>query len=233
MFSIIFDHVAYSYGNRDVLDDFSFCFTAGKITCLLGPSGSGKTTVLRLIAGFEIPQQGVIKIEEGVVSQPDTIIVPPHKREVGFIFQDLALWPHFTVYENIAFGLNERKMPHNKNIITDMLDVFGISDHLKKYPHQLSGGQKQMVAIARSLVLKPKILLMDEPLANIDIEVKNNIIIHLKQLRHENPFTVLYVTHDHNEAVDIGDEIVVLKLGKVIESGNSEQIRQSGRLFLR
>lgn len=233
MSRIDMNHIVHAYGDQQVLKDFSFAFTPGQITCLLGPSGSGKTTVLRLIAGLETPRQGNIQLNGKTVTDNGIIVIPPHERQVGFIFQDLALWPHFTVYDNIAFGLKERKAGNVRQKVKEMLDVFGLADQQQKYPHHLSGGQKQMVAIARSLVLQPQILLMDEPLANIDVQVKNNILNHLFKLHKASPFTILYVTHDHHEALAIGHSIVVIQNGNVVESGDSKAIRNSKHPFVR
>jgi len=219
---IILEHIAFHYGDKEVLSDFSYSFEPGKTTCLLGPSGCGKTTVLRLIGGLEKPSSGMVKIGGNTVSQKGSILVPPHQRKIGFIFQDLALWPHFTVYQNIAFGLKERKEKNIKGKVTEMLNLFGISDKSGKYPHQLSGGQKQMVAIGRSLVLQPEILLMDEPLASIDTHLKENILKHLKELQQQKHFTMLYVTHDHREAMNTGDCILIMNEGKIAAAGPKE-----------
>jgi len=163
------ENISYSYGTTNVLQGFNLNFEANNLTCLLGSSGCGKTTILRLLAGLETPQIGNIIIDNKIVTEAGTSIISPDKREIGFVFQDLGLWPHFTVYKNIAFGLEETKATDMKTKVSEILDFFGIKDQADKYPHQLSGGQKQLVAIARSLVLKPKILLMDEPLANLDV----------------------------------------------------------------
>ncbi len=233
MYSIQINHINYSFDKHHILNDFSINFEKNKMTCLLGPSGSGKTTVLRLIAGLATPTFGSIHVNNELVSADGKIIIAPHKRETGFIFQDLALWPHFTVYENIAFGLKERKQKNISGEVAQILDIFGIGSKVRKFPHELSGGQKQMVAIARSLVLKPKILLMDEPLANIDEIIKNKIIIHLQQLREAQPFTIIYVTHDHNEAVQWGDNLVIMQQGKLIESGKTSEMLQAKYLFIK
>ncbi|CAG5074495.1 Putative 2-aminoethylphosphonate import ATP-binding protein PhnT [Dyadobacter sp. CECT 9623] len=233
MSDIQLSHIDHAYGGQTVLRDFTHTFAGGKITCILGPSGCGKTTVLRLIAGLEAPGNGSIVVNDERVTENGKILVPAYKRRTGFIFQDLALWPHFTVYQNVAFGLNEH---HAKNVgqkVKDMLDLFNLSNEQKKYPHQLSGGQKQMVAIARSLVLRPQALLMDEPLANIDIQVKSRILEHLLSIHQADPFTIIYVTHDHKEALDIGNSIVVMNQGNIIASGNSEEIIHSQHIFLK
>ena len=178
------NNISHSYGSKPVLENLSLSLEANKLTCLLGSSGSGKTTILRLIAGLEKPQSGNIIIENNTVTKNNKIIIPAHKRNIGFIFQDLALWPHFTVYKNIAFGLEEHKEKNIKETVFKMLNFFNLQDHTDKYPHQLSGGQKQLVAISRSLVLKPKILLMDEPLTNLDVKLKRKILEHIKLMNY-------------------------------------------------
>lgn len=230
---ITLEHITHHYGDKEVLKDFSFSFVQGKTTCLLGPSGCGKTTVLRLIAGLENPVSGIVKIDGATVSKNGEIAVPPHKRNIGFVFQDLALWPHFTVYDNIAFGLKEKRERNIKEKVSDILDLFGICDKTRKYPHQLSGGQKQMVAIARSLVLQPQILLMDEPLANIDTHLKEDILGHLKTVQKQRLFTMLYVTHDHREAFHTGDHILIMREGKIEASGTKEEISNSTSKFVK
>lgn len=226
-------NITHAYGAKPVLHDLTLNIEAKQLTCFLGGSGCGKTTILRLIAGLEIPQAGQINIEDRTVTENEQILIPPHQRNTGFIFQDLALWPHFTIYKNIAFGLNERNDQHVKDTVYKMLDFFGLQDHAEKYPHQLSGGQKQLVAISRSLVLKPKILLMDEPLANLDVKLKRKILEHIKNLKQNFDLTIIYVTHDHKEAFAIADKIVVLDKGKIEETGTVEQIKKSDNTFVK
>jgi ABC-type Fe3+/spermidine/putrescine transport system ATPase subunit len=233
MSEIKLKHINHNYGSKQVLSDFSFDFEEEKNYCLLGPSGCGKTTILRLIAGLETPELGTVKIGEFTVSNGGEVLIPPHKREIGFVFQDLALWPHFTVYKNIAFGLEQQKDKNVKQKVREILDVFGIADQQEKFPHQLSGGQKQMVAIARSLVMNPKILLLDEPLANIDVHVKENIINHLYTLQKQKGFTMIYVTHDHREVLHEGNTIVVMSEGEVEASGSMEEIIKSENKFVK
>ncbi len=219
--------ITHFYGDKSVLQDLTLNIEDNQLTCLLGGSGSGKTTILRLIAGLVIPNKGQIIIQDKTVTDKQKIIIPPYKRNLGYIFQDLALWPHFTVYKNIAFGLTERKEKNVKDTVFEMLDFFGLQEYAKKYPHQLSGGQQQLIAISRSLVLKPKILLMDEPLANLDVKLKRKILKHIKSLKKYFDLTIIYVTHDHKEALVLADTIVVLNEGKVEETGNVEQIKKS------
>lgn len=223
-----------------MLDDLDLSIEANQLVCLLGGSGSGKTTILRLIAGFETPDIGKISIENKIVSRSKQILIQPYERNIGFVFQDLALWPHFTVYKNIAFGLNEQKPTDGregeKNVkdqVFEMLDFFGLKGEAEKYPHQLSGGQKQLVAISRSLILKPKILLMDEPLANLDVKLKRKILELIKNLKQNFDLTIVYVTHDHREAFAIADKIIVLNEGKIEESGTVDQIKESKNEFVK
>jgi len=225
------NNITHAYGDKPVLQGLTLNIEDNQLTCLLGGSGCGKTTILRLIAGLEIPTNGQIIIQDKIVTDKQKIIIPPYKRNLGYIFQDLALWPHFTVYKNIAFGLKERNEKNIKDTVFKMLDFFGLQAHAEKYPHQLSGGQQQLVAISRALVLKPKILLMDEPLANLDVKLKRKLLEHIKNLKQSREFginlTIVYVTHDHKEALTLADTIVVLNEGKIEETGNIEQIKKS------
>ncbi len=227
------NNISFSYGSKSVLNDFSLSVDRGEITCLLGSSGCGKTTILRIIAGLEVPDTGTVKMNGQTLSTGEKLTVPPDKRNVGFIFQDLALWPHFTVYKNVAFGLQEQKRADVKEKVSKMLDYFGISELAKKYPHQLSGGQKQLVAIARSLVMDPQILLMDEPLSNLDVHLKKKILDHIKRLKTNFNITIVYVTHDHREAFAIADNVVVLNGGKIEETGSVEAIKNSRNEYLK
>ncbi len=231
------NNIQHSYKEKTVFQDLILGFQANQISCLLGDSGCGKTTLLRLIAGLEIPQAGEIIIGNKTVTQNHSILVPPHRRNTGFIFQDLALWPHFTVYKNIAFGLEARKEKHIKDTVFEALHTFGLQEFAEKYPHQLSGGQKQLVALARSMVLKPEILLMDEPLSGLDVKRKRKIIDLIKNLKQSrfsgNDLTIIYVTHDHREAFAIADNIVVLADGKVQEAGSVEQIKNAKNEYVK
>ena len=233
------DNITHAYGDKSVLHGLSLDIKAKQLTCLLGGSGCGKTTILRLIAGLEIPLSGQISIDHKTVTENSSILVPPHLRDLGFIFQDLALWPHFTVYKNIAFGLTEQasvgQQGRAKNVqetVFAMLDFFGLGQYAEKYPHQLSGGQKQLVAISRSLVLKPKILLMDEPLANLDVKLKRKILEYIKNLVRDFDLTLVYVTHDHKEGFAIADNVVVLDKGDIKATGTVAQVKASDHEFV-
>jgi ABC-type Fe3+/spermidine/putrescine transport system ATPase subunit len=221
------------FGKTPVLKNISLNFEEGKFACLLGSSGSGKTTILRLIAGLEEPDGGKIFLNGELANENKLILIPASQREIGFIFQDLALWPHLTVYENIDFGLKIKNVEKANSKISDVLGFFGIDGHKNKYPNQLSGGQQQLVAIARSLVLNPKILLMDEPLANLDVKLKSKIRNQVKNLIRNFSITIIYVTHDHHEAFNLADEIVVLNEGKIEAIGTSEEIQKSENAYVK
>lgn len=226
-------NISHSYGTNKVLENLDLNIEANKLTCLLGSSGSGKTTILRLIAGLEVPKNGEIIVNNNIYTEKSKIIVSPEKRNIGFVFQDLALWSHFSVYKNIAFGLKERKEKNVKEKVFEMLNFFGIEEQSNKFPHQLSGGQQQLVAISRSLVLKPKILLMDEPLANLDVKIKRKILEHINNLKQKFNTTIVYVTHDHREAFAISDNIIILKEGKIEDIGTTEQIKEADNEYVR
>ncbi len=231
---IQFTNCTKLFGSKTVLRYISFEVNEeNSFTTVLGKSGSGKTTLLRLIAGLEKPDEGSIHINGKIVSEGKKIIVPPHERNVGFIFQDLALWPHFTVYQNIEFGLKQKKIPDYKSIIMQMLDEFGIADLKNNYTHQLSGGQQQLVALARSMVLQPKLLLMDEPLANLDVKLKTQMRKRIKQLVKEKDISIFYVTHDHKEAMEMSDKMMVLNEGAIAYFGTPQQSIYSDNIFLK
>ena len=227
------NNITHSYKSVDILHDLTLNIEVNKLTCLLGSSGCGKTTILRLIAGLEKPKRGQIRIGEKLVNKGNDIFIQPHLRNIGFVFQDLALWPHFTVYKNISFGLKEKKHKNIKETVFEMLDFFNLKNEANKYPHQLSGGQKQLVAISRSLVLKPKILLMDEPLESLDVKLKHKILDYIIKLKQNFNITIVYVTHDHKEAFKIADKIVVLNKGIIKEKGTVMQIKESKNSFVK
>ncbi len=226
-------NISHSYGKKEVINNLSIKFQKEKLTCILGSSGSGKTTILRLIAGLEIPNEGEILIENKIVSSSGKIIVPPNKRNIGFVFQDLALWPHFTVYQNIALAPRERNFENAEKSVDEIIRFFGINELTEKYPHQLSGGQKQLVAIARALVLKPKILLMDEPFANLDVKIKRKIITLLIDIKNKFNLTIIYVTHDHKEAFALADYLCLINNGKIEDAGTVEEIKQSENEYVK
>ena len=225
--------IIHKYQKNTILNNISLNIENNELTCLLGSSGCGKTTILRIIAGLENPQKGQVIINNIICTENNKIIIPPNQRKIGFIFQDLALWSHFTVYKNISFGLEEKKEKNIKKTVFEMLDFFNLQYQANKYPHQLSGGQKQLVAISRSLVLKPNILLMDEPLTNLDVKLKRKILALIKKLKQDFDLTIIYVTHDHREAFAIADKIVLLNDGRIEEIGTVEQIKKSDNNYVK
>ncbi len=222
------------FDGKTILRNISFEVNEeNTFTTILGKTGSGKTTLLRLLAGLEKLNEGCIYINGKTVSEGNKIIVAPHERNIGFIFQDLALWPHFTVYQNIEFGLKQKKISDYKSIIMQTMDEFGITDLKNNFTHQLSGGQQQLVALARSMVLQPKLLLMDEPLANLDVKLKTQMRKRIKQLVKEKKISIFYVTHDHKEAMEMSDKMIVLHGGVIAFNGTPEQCFLSNNTFVK
>src|SRR5712671_7300156 len=213
------------YGALAVVDDVSLTIAHGSLVCLLGPSGCGKTTTLRLIAGFVEPSAGEIHVGEKVVSSPART-VPPERRNMSMIFQSYALWPHMTVAENVAYGLKLRKM--DKETIAQKLNSILSTTHLdhlaERYPGELSGGQQQRVALARALVVEPETLLLDEPLSNLDANLREEMRFEVRRLHDAYRYTTVYVTHDQSEAMTTADLICVMNLGKIEQSGTPEEI---------
>ena len=226
-------NISKAYGKKQVLQDITVGVKKGDLACLLGNSGSGKTTILKMLAGFEAPDSGEISIGGEIVSGSGKVIVPPHRRGIGYIFQDLALWPHMTAFENIAFGLRARKEPGYRMKVHETAEWLGVKDSLGKYPSQLSGGQQQLVAIGRSLVLQPKVLLMDEPLANLDVKLKKVVREKIIELKEALGVTIIYVSHDHREAFALASQLIILNEASVEATGTPEEIRQSDSEFIK
>ena len=203
------------------LDKFNLTIKKGEFVTLLGPSGCGKTTALRIIAGFEIPTSGEIYIDNQNVAN-----LTPDKRNTAMVFQNYALFPHLTVYENIAYGLKVRKKSHDviRNDVAMACQVVNMVGLEERYPGELSGGQQQRVALARALVLKPKMILFDEPLSNLDLKLRLQTRIEIKRVQQMLGITVLYVTHDQSEALSMSDKIILMNHGKVVQSGVPEEI---------
>ena len=217
------EHIDFSFRDKTIFSDFSYHFKPEKTYGIIGPTGCGKTSLLRLIAGLETPDTGSIFIDDKLVSQGNKIIIPPYQRSIGFVFQDLALWPHFNVYKNIAFALKSTGK-ENEQAVKDLLERLNLEAHSHQYPHQLSGGQKQLLALARALVLKPNLLLLDEPMSNLDVPIKKEILSHLFQLQEEVCFSMLFVTHDIREILTKIDTILVLEKGKLLFSQKPEEL---------
>lgn len=224
---ITFENVSFAYGKKTLFEDLSFTISGNRLTCLLGSTGSGKTSILRLIAGLETPASGNISINGKLVAG-EGVFISPADRKVGLIFQDLALWPHFTVHKNIAWGLKNNNIADADEKVFDMLDQFNIRTLADRYPLELSGGQQQLVALARSLVLEPQILLMDEPLSNLDSKMKSMVMNYIIGLKQQYNITLIYVTHDHRDTEKLADEIVLItETGDVAISGDKESVLRS------
>src|SRR3990172_7177994 len=208
------------------LDDVSFEFEKG-ILSFLGPSGCGKTTLLRSIAGLEVPDDGTISIADEVqTSIADGVLVPPYSRKIGFVFKNYALLPQMTVFSNVAFGLKLRKSPAEdvKRKVLSALELVGLQGREERYPSQLSGGQQQRVALARSLALEPRLILLDEPLSNLDAKLREEMRVELKKLIKKVGISALYVTHDQDEAFSISDAVIVMDSGKVLQYASPDEI---------
>jgi iron(III) transport system ATP-binding protein len=221
MHKVDIEHVSLSYGETAVLKDVNISIPAGQFFALLGPSGSGKSTLLRLIAGFNQAQAGRV-----VIGGVDITRVPPWQRDVGMVFQNYALWPHMTVAENVAFGLEERKLPRQqiREKVAAVLDLVGLQGYDARRPSQLSGGQQQRVALARTLAIEPKVLLLDEPLSNLDAKLRVHMRAELRALQRKLGITTIFVTHDQEEAMTTADYIAVLDHGVVQQTGEPVEL---------
>ena len=214
-------HIALAYGNTPVLKDINLTVQPGEFFALLGPSGSGKSTLLRLIAGFNIAQSGKL-----LVDGEDLSNTPPWKRNIGMVFQNYALWPHMTVERNVAFGLEERRLPRDQitTKVRQALELVGLSDYGKRHPNQLSGGQQQRVALARTLAIEPRALLLDEPLSNLDAKLRVQMRQELKLLQQRLGITTIFVTHDQEEALTTCDRIAVMDQGVIQQVGTPVEL---------
>jgi ABC-type Fe3+/spermidine/putrescine transport system ATPase subunit len=219
-------NIAKSYGATQVVRDLSFSLQKGELIALLGPSGCGKTTTLRMVAGFIKPTAGRI-----LVRGQDITALPPHKRDSGLVFQSYALFPHMTVTQNIAFGLNRRGVPpsEQKTRIAAMIEKLQLKGLEKRYPRQLSGGQQQRVAVARALVINPAILLLDEPFSNLDAKLRESTGFELRRIQQELGLTSIFVTHDQHEAMSIADRIAVMHQGAIEQIGTAIEIYERPR----
>jgi len=215
------DQVSVAYDNQTILKDFRLELEKGKLLSLLGPSGCGKTTTLRLIAGFLEAQQGKF-----MFGGKDYTKVPVNKRNFGFVFQSYALFPHLSVYDNVAFGLRMRKVK-DKDIgarVMRILEVVNLNGFEKRFPQELSGGQRQRVAIARALVIEPDLLLFDEPLSNLDANLRVNMRVEIRRIQQELGITTLYVSHDQEECFSISDQVAIMNKGVVEQLDRPETI---------
>ncbi|UPK02812.1 ABC transporter ATP-binding protein [Bradyrhizobium sp. 170] len=214
------DRVAKQFGPQTVVDDFSLTVGKGEFVSFLGPSGCGKTTTLQMIAGFLHPSRGAIRLEGC-----DLTAVQPAKRGLGIVFQSYALFPHMTAAENVAFGLEMRRVPRAecRERVRATLAMVGLAGYEDRYPRRMSGGQQQRVALARALVIRPSVLLLDEPLSNLDAKLREEMQIELRQIQRNIGTTTILVTHDQNEAMSLSDRIVVMSQGRIEQIGTPQE----------
>lgn len=229
MSQVLFENVGKQYaGAKWAVQNFNLKIENGSFVSFLGPSGCGKTTTLRMIAGLEENTHGKIHLDQDVVSDPASKkFMPPEDRNVGMVFQSYAVWPHMNVFENVAYPLKLKKMSGEqirKNVL-EILDVVELGGLEKRKSHELSGGQQQRVALARGLVMRPRILLLDEPLSNLDAKLREKMRKDIRQIQKEFKLTMVYVTHDQREAFQMSDKVVVMNLGKIEQVGTPQEVQ--------
>jgi spermidine/putrescine ABC transporter ATP-binding subunit len=224
MSHVVLKNVCKAFGRTVAVDNFDLEVEQGEFVALLGPSGCGKTTTLRIVAGFEHPDAGDVVIAGEVATDK-----PPYRRDVGIVFQSYALFPHMTVFENVAYGLRMRKIPRAEiaqrvKSALQLVHLEGLDD---RHPHQLSGGQQQRVAVARAVVIRPSVLLFDEPLSNLDARLRQEMRRELRQLQRSLRIATIFVTHDQEEALSMADRVVVMNAGRIEQIGTPEEIYQT------
>ena len=214
-------HISKNFNNVVAVNDFNLSIEKGQLVSFLGPSGCGKTTTLRMIAGFETPDEGTIMLDGQDISR-----IPPNKRGIGMVFQAYALFPNMTIKENVMFGLKMQHKPKNEmsEIADKVLDLVRLKNTAKRYPHQLSGGQQQRIALARALAIQPRVLLLDEPLSALDAEVRVVLRGEIRRIQSDLGITTVYVTHDQEEALSISDLVVVMNNGLIEQVGTPQEI---------
>jgi ABC-type Fe3+/spermidine/putrescine transport system ATPase subunit len=211
-------NVTKHFASHRALDEVTLTVAARESVVVLGPSGCGKTTLLRVIAGLDVPDEGEIWLGNVQAAGPRRSAVPPHRREIGFVFQDLALWPHLTVAGNLQFVLDALKVPRveRSRRISDALSLVRVSGLAARYPHELSGGEQQRVALARALVGSPRLLLLDEPLSSLDAELRAAMRSELARIQRTLAVTTVYVTHDREDAAVLADQVIEMRAGRIV-----------------
>lgn len=216
-------HLHKKFGSTDALNNLSLIVQSGEVVCLVGHSGCGKTTLLKIISGVDSPDGGTVRINGNQVAGENSFI-EPENRKVGVVFQDFALFPHLTIAQNIMFGLRGSPKEQAKNRAKEMLDLVGLAHMANKYPHMLSGGEQQRIALARALAPEPDILLMDEPFSNLDRNLRDQLRHDTISLLRKLGTTVIFVTHDAEEALSTGDKIVLMRSGQIIQTGTPREL---------
>ncbi len=221
-------NITKRYGDREVVSNVSIDIAEGDIVALLGESGCGKTTTLRSIAGLETPDEGEIRIGGECVAADGRNLVPAGRRGIGFVFQDLALWPHFTVAGSLEFVLASAKVPkrHRPERIAEALRLVRIESYADTHPGRLSGGEQQRAAIARAIVGLPRLLLLDEPMSSLDTALKSALLAELAALQSSLGITTVYITHDPAEAAALAHSVVIMEKGRIVETGTVDELRE-------
>ena len=216
--AIALTSVTKRFGSHVALDGISVEISTGETAVILGPSGCGKTTLLRVIAGLEVPDAGEVLLEGAKVTVGGRVIVPPHQRRLGFVFQDLALWPHLTVREHLDFVLRPATVsrPARQARVQDALHLVRVESLSARYPNELSGGEQQRVALARAIVGQPRVLLLDEPLSSLDPDLRSALRAELARLRGALDLTMVYVTHDREDAAALADRVIEMQAGRIV-----------------
>jgi ABC-type Fe3+/spermidine/putrescine transport system ATPase subunit len=225
--SVRLNRLRKQFGDVLAVNDISVEFRDGEMTSVLGPSGCGKTTTLNLIAGFINPDRGTIRFGDRLIADSALgILVPPNKRHLGMVFQSYALWPHLSVADNVAYGLKMHRVPRaqREDAVRRSLQRVRLEQHIDRFPHELSGGQQQRVAVARAIAYSPQMLLFDEPLSNLDAQLREEMRLELKDIHREIGITAVYVTHDQAEAMSLSDRIVVMADGQILQVGSPREI---------
>lgn len=217
--------VSKQFGSHQALENVSLEIRSGTCAVILGPSGCGKTTLLRLIAGLETPDAGEIWLGGALVTNARRTLVPPHERRIGFVFQDLALWPHLNVRQNLEFVLEAQRLPTAARSarIVEALRIVRVEALIDRFPHELSGGEQQRIALARALVGEPRILLLDEPLSSLDAELRATLREELARLQRALQLTTVDVTHDREDASALADSIVEMRAGRIVSIGDTKR----------
>ncbi|MBN2860614.1 MAG: ABC transporter ATP-binding protein [Sphaerochaetaceae bacterium] len=221
MSEITIEHLQKNFSSTEAVRDLSLTIEKGELVSLLGPSGCGKTTLLRMVAGFETPTSGKIMLRDR-----NLVDIAPQKRNIGIVFQDYAIFPTMNVFNNVAYGLKIKKFDKQKiaSLVGEYLELVGLTGYEKRMPNQLSGGQQQRVALARALVIKPDVLLLDEPLSNLDAALRLNIRKEIRKIQQALGITTIFVTHDQEEALSISDKVFVMRQGELMQGGSPQVI---------
>lgn len=230
MASVTLTQIEKRYETFTAVERLDLSVQSGELVTLLGPSGCGKTTTLRMVAGLETPTHGTIEVGGGAVSDAASgLFIPPERRGIGMVFQSYAIWPHMTVARNIDYPLRIQKLSREdrESRLEKILELVHLKGHEGKWPHQLSGGQQQRVALARGLIMEPKVLLLDEPLSNLDAKLRRGMRTEIRQIQQALKMTMLYVTHDRDEAEAISDRMAVMFAGRLAQIGPQNAIRNA------